>query len=107
SWRRTWDTFLQKEMARGRCATYQLCLDLRLLLCEGNEQRLHELADELLVALAAPDQPQPQERRGLVRRRAGRSVALRTITNIYMRELLALRDPQGHQYPPDLLVLLD
>jgi len=52
TWRASWELWLQKEMARGRSATYQACLNLRLLLCKGNQQQQQEIINELIASLS-------------------------------------------------------
>jgi len=56
TWQNCWHATLQKEMTRGRFATYQPCLTLRLLLAENDEIQQQLLAEELLMALSAHDQ---------------------------------------------------
>ena len=72
-WRGLWDTFLQEEMKTGRYATYQLCLGLRLLLCEENKNQRQVVANQLMEALLTHDRQQLQ--------------ALITITNVYLQRL--------------------
>jgi hypothetical protein len=96
SWQIIWDTVLREEMARGRSATYQPCLALRLLLCRGNGEHQQKIANELMVALSIPQQ---------------QNQALITITNIYQQELhdlrdfRSLRDLRDLRYQRDLLDL--
>ncbi len=98
-WRETWDSHLQKEMAYGRSTTYQVCLNLRLMLCEGNDLKRRGIANELLADLSKQGQQQTQ--------------ALITISNLYVQEprylldLLILRDPLDLRYLLNLLNLLN
>jgi hypothetical protein len=77
-WRAIWDRGLQNEMQRGRGATYQTCLLLRLLLWKDNRQQQQAIARTLLADLSASDQRHMQ--------------ALISFTNIYLRDLRDLRD---------------
>lgn len=98
-WSETWDSYLQKEMARGRSTTYQVCLNLRLMLCEGNDLKRRGIVNELLADLSKPGQQQTQ--------------ALITISNLYVQDpryvldLLILRDSLYLRYLLNLLNLLD
>ncbi len=90
SWRITWDSILQREMALGRSATYQACLDLRLLLHKNNHQQHQKIADELMAAIVT---------------QAQQTQAIITITNIYMRYLRDLRNLTDLRYLRDLIGL--
>jgi len=84
SWRFVWDTFLQEEMARGRSATYQTCLGLRLLLCREDVEHQQKIANELTEALLSND---PQHTQALI--------ALISIFLLFMQDLIDLPTVRG------------
>ncbi len=88
SWRTIWDIFLQEEMKHGRSFTYQVCLDIRLLLRRQNEQQIRDIADELIEALSKQGPQQVQ--------------ALITLTNIHLQQHLDLMEMSGLIGMPDL-----
>lgn len=95
AWQTLWERVLQEEMQQGRAATYQPALNLRLLLAHINQQRQQRIAAELERALVT------KETRGQ---------ALKTLTNLYLRnllELLDLRDLRDLRELRELLVLAD
>jgi hypothetical protein len=71
SWHEVWDSLLREEMERGRSATYQLSLSLRLLLARKGYGSRRKIAEDLMNALLAPSKQQKQ--------------ALTIIFNIYYR----------------------
>lgn len=82
-WQTEWQTLLQQEMASGRRATYQTCVNLRLLLTKQQSQQQQALASEITSALSSQDQQQP--------------LAILTLTNLYLFDLFdlrVLRDPR-------------
>jgi hypothetical protein len=87
SWQEIWHDFLKAEMSRGRDATYQTCLYMRLLLARGDEQLCKQIADELVMAPSSQNSTQKQ--------------ALITITNLYLADLRYMR------YMLDLLDFLN
>src|SRR5579875_2439438 len=77
-WQTTWDRLLDAEMQRGRPATYQTCLNLRLLLAQGNENQRSAIIATLLQHLSSPARLQVQ--------------SMNTIITIFLRDLMYLRD---------------
>ena len=77
-WQEIWDECLRREMMSGREITYQTCLNLRLLLCKGNEQKRQEIANELQTMLSGQKKMQ--------------NMTFSFISSINLRGLRELRD---------------
>jgi hypothetical protein len=91
NWRDVWNAFLQSEMKRGHYATYQTCLNLRLLLAKDNEKQQEEIVSEVVSTLSLSDERQRP--------------ALIPIADLYLRPMRSLQALQELlRLPSDTIV---
>jgi len=65
-WQALWDRLLEAEMGRGRTATYQACLNLRLLLAKGDKNQRNAIMAILLQHLSSPARLQVQSMNAII-----------------------------------------
>ncbi len=60
-WKNVWVKCLQEEMAHGRTATYQSCMQIRFLLCRRDKQVQKALAREISLMLSVKNSSEVRE----------------------------------------------
>lgn len=93
NWKHIWDRCLEREMQRGRRATYQSCFYLRLMLAKDSEQQHRNITNALVQSISTGNKQQMQ--------------AITAIINIFLLDPRRMSDMFSLKYYRKTIITID